>query len=32
LHAIIARSDMELVGVYTHGADKVGRDAAELAG
>jgi hypothetical protein len=32
LHAIIARPDMELVGVYAHGADKVGRDAAELCG
>src|SRR4051812_3562635 len=31
LHAIIGRSDMELVGVYAHGADKVGVDAAELA-
>ncbi|GJF11772.1 hypothetical protein NGTWS0302_00330 [Mycolicibacterium cyprinidarum] len=32
LHAIIGRSDMELVGVYAHGADKVGVDAAELSG
>ncbi len=32
LHAIIGRDDMELVGVYAHGADKVGVDAAELAG
>ena len=32
LAAIIARPDMELVGVYAHGVDKVGRDAAELAG
>ena len=32
LHAIIGRPDMELVGVYAHGADKVGRDAAELCG
>ncbi|CAN5474268.1 dihydrodipicolinate reductase [soil metagenome] len=32
LHAIIGRPDMELVGVYAHGDDKVGRDAAELAG
>ena len=32
LHAIIGRGDMELVGVYAHGADKVGVDAAELAG
>ena len=31
LHAIATRPDMELVGVYAHGADKVGRDAAELA-
>ena len=32
LHAIIGRDDMELVGVYAHGADKVGKDAAELCG
>ena len=32
LHAIIERHDMELVGVFAHGADKVGRDAAELCG
>ena len=32
LHAIIGRSDMELVGVYAHGQDKVGVDAAELCG
>jgi hypothetical protein len=32
LHAIIGRPDMELVGVYAHGADKLGVDAAELAG
>ena len=32
LHAIIGRGDMELVGVYAYGADKVGVDAAELAG
>ena len=32
LHAIIGRPDMELVGVYAHGDDKVGMDAAELAG
>lgn len=32
LHAIIGREDMELVGVYAHGAAKVGVDAAELAG
>ena len=28
LHAIIGRPDMELVGVYAHGADKVGVAAA----
>lgn len=32
LHAIIGRPDMKLVGVYAHGSDKIGRDAAELAG
>ena len=32
LHAILGRTDLELVGVYAHGADKVGRDAAELGG
>ncbi|HWU32788.1 MAG TPA: hypothetical protein VN108_07940, partial [Marmoricola sp.] len=32
LAAIINRPDMELVGVYAHGAGKVGVDAAELAG
>ena len=32
LHAIISRPDLELVGVYAHGADKVGVDAAELSG
>jgi hypothetical protein len=32
LHAILGRPDMTLVGVYAHGADKVGKDAAELAG
>ena len=32
LHAILARPDLELVGVYAHGPDKVGRDAAELCG
>jgi len=32
LHAILGRADLELVGVYAHGADKVGRDAAELCG
>lgn len=30
LHAILARPDMELVGVFAHGADKVGKDAADL--
>lgn len=29
-HAVLARPDLELVGVYAHGADKVGKDAAEL--
>ncbi|MGY2701307.1 NAD(P)H-dependent amine dehydrogenase family protein [Nocardioides sp. HB32] len=32
LHAILGRPDLELVGVYAHGAEKVGRDAAELCG
>jgi hypothetical protein len=32
LHAILSRPDLELVGVFAHGADKVGVDAAELAG
>ena len=32
LHAILSRPDLELVGVYAHGADKVGKDAAELCG
>ena len=32
LHAIIGRPDMELVGVYAHGAEKVGKDAADLCG
>ena len=32
LHAILGRPDLELAGVYAHGADKVGRDAAELCG
>ena len=32
LHAILARPDLELVGVFAHGADKVGKDAAELCG
>ncbi|KRB78375.1 dihydrodipicolinate reductase [Nocardioides sp. Root190] len=29
-HAILTRPDLELVGVFAHGADKIGRDAAEL--
>jgi len=32
LHAILGRGDLELVGVYAHGTDKVGTDAAELCG
>lgn len=32
LHALIERDDVELVGVYAYGADKVGKDAAELCG
>ena len=32
LRTIIERPDLELVGVHAHGADKVGRDAAELCG
>lgn len=32
LHAILGRPDLELVGVYAHGAEKVGRDAADLCG
>ena len=32
LHAILARPDLELVGVFAHGADKVGCDAAALCG
>ena len=32
LHAILSRPDLELVGVFAHGADKVGVDAGELAG
>jgi 4-hydroxy-tetrahydrodipicolinate reductase len=32
LHAILERPDMELVGVYAYGQDKIGRDAAELCG
>jgi 2,4-diaminopentanoate dehydrogenase len=32
LRALIGRPDLELVGVHAHGADKLGRDAAELCG
>jgi hypothetical protein len=32
LHAILTRPDLELVGVYAHSPDKIGRDAAELCG
>jgi hypothetical protein len=32
LHAILARPDLELVGVYAYGAGKAGLDAAELCG
>lgn len=32
LHAILGRNDLELVGVHAYGAEKVGRDAAELCG
>ncbi len=32
LHAIANRDDMQLVGVYAHAPDKVGKDAAELGG
>lgn len=32
LAAILDRPDLELVGVYAHGAEKVGKDAAELCG
>jgi hypothetical protein len=32
LRTIIGRPDLELVGVHANGADKVGRDAAELCG
>lgn len=32
LHAIIGRPDMELVGVYAHGVEKAGKDAADLCG
>ena len=29
-HAILSRPDLELVGVYAHGADKIGADAASV--
>ena len=32
LRTIIERPDLELVGVHANGADKIGRDAAELCG
>jgi 4-hydroxy-tetrahydrodipicolinate reductase len=32
LHAIAGRPDLDLVGVYAHSPDKVGRDAADLGG
>lgn len=32
LRALIRRPEFELVGVFTHGADRVGRDAGELSG
>lgn len=32
LHAILSRADLELAGVYAHGAEKIGRDAADLCG
>jgi hypothetical protein len=32
LRTLIDRPDLELVGVHVNGADKVGRDAAELCG
>ena len=32
LASIVSRPDLELVGVFAHGADKVGVDAADLAG
>lgn len=32
LASILTRDDLELVGVFAHGADKVGVDAADLAG
>jgi 4-hydroxy-tetrahydrodipicolinate reductase len=32
LRALMRSGDFELVGVYTHGAERVGRDAGDLAG
>ena len=32
LRALIGRPDLELVGLHAHGADKIGRDAADLCG
>ena len=32
LRAILRRPELELVGVYAYSADKVGKDAGELAG
>lgn len=32
LRAVVERPDLELVGLYAHSADKVGRDAGDLAG
>jgi 4-hydroxy-tetrahydrodipicolinate reductase len=32
LRALVRRPDFELVGVFTHSADRVGRDAGELCG
>jgi hypothetical protein len=32
LHAILGRPDLELVRVFAHGIDKVGKDAAEMCG
>jgi 4-hydroxy-tetrahydrodipicolinate reductase len=31
-HAVLARPDLELVGVYAYGEDKLGKDAADLCG
>jgi len=32
VRAIVEHPELELVGLYAHGADKVGRDAGELCG